>query len=410
VGESSRSGAPDSGFGLDNLPYGVVARPGGPPRPAVRVGGRVLDLDAVAAAGLLPDVPDGTFATPDLNAFLALDRAKWSATRARLQELLASAADVVAGALTSLDDVQVLLPIAPGDYVDFYSSLEHATNLGRMFRPDVEPLLPNWRHLPVGYHGRSSSVVVSGTPVRRPHGQLPPPPDGGAPTFGPTQRLDIELELGFVTGGQTALGEPIGIADAADHVFGFVLVNDWSARDIQRWEYQPLGPFLGKSFATSISPWIVPLEALEPFRVAGPVQEPEPFAYLRTPEDWALDIDLEVALIPAGSGEETVVSSVNARGLYWNAAQQLTHATVNGANVRPGDLWASGTISGFEPGTAGSLIELTWNGRDPLELPDGVTRTFLEDGDTIVLRGRAGGGERPLVSLGEVRGTVEPAR
>jgi fumarylacetoacetase len=398
-----------SGFGLDNLPYGVIARAGRPARPAVRVGDHALDLDTLAAAGLLPDVPARTFAAPTLNAFLALGQDAWSATRSRLRALLTGDPAPAADALVSLAEAQVLLPVAPGDYVDFYSSLEHASNLGRMFRPDVEPLLPNWRHLPVGYHGRSSSVVVSGTPVRRPRGQLPPPPDGAAPSFGPTQRLDIELELGFVTGGETALGEPIAIGDAAEHVFGFVLVNDWSARDIQRWEYQPLGPFLGKSFATSVSPWVVPLEALEPFRVAGPPQDPDPFPYLRTDDDWALDIDLEVALVPAGSDDETVVSSVNARGLYWNAAQQLAHATVNGANVRPGDLWASGTISGAEPGTAGSLIELTWNGRDPLELPGGIMRTFLEDGDTVVLRGRAGGGGRPVVSLGEVRGTIEPA-
>jgi fumarylacetoacetase len=398
-----------SGFGLENLPYGVIARAGQPPRPAVRVGDHALDLEALAAAGLLSDIPAGTFAAPTLNPFLALGREAWGATRAHLQELLAGDGGPAADALVPLANAQTLLPIAPGDYVDFYSSLEHASNLGRMFRSDVEPLLPNWRHLPVGYHGRSSSVVVSGTPVRRPKGQLPPPPDGDAPAFGPTNRLDIELELGFVTGGETRLGEPVEIQDAAEHIFGFVLVNDWSARDIQRWEYVPLGPFLGKSFATSVSPWIVPLEALEPYRVAGPPQEPEPFAYLRATEDWALDIDLEVALVPARSAEETVISSVNARGLYWSAAQQLAHATVNGANVRPGDLWASGTISGSDPGTAGSLIELTWNGRDPIELPGGLTRTFLEDGDTVVLRGSAGGGERPLVSLGEVRGTIEPS-
>ena len=398
-----------SGFGWDNLPYGVIARKGRPPRPAVRVGDHALDLDALATAGLLPDVPQGTFAASDLNGFLGLGRDAWSATRARLRELLAGDASPAADVLVSLDDADVLLPIAPGDYVDFYSSLEHASNLGRMFRPDVEPLLPNWRHLPVGYHGRSSSVVVSGTPVRRPRGQLPPAGDASAPTFGPTQRLDIELELGFVTGGASALGEPIPIESAAEHVFGFVLVNDWSARDIQRWEYQPLGPFLGKSFATSISPWVVPLEALEPFRVEGPAQDPEPLPYLRTTEDWALDLNLEVALVPSGGDEETVISRVNASGLYWNAAQQLAHATVNGANVRPGDLWASGTISGSEPGSAGSLIEITWNGRDALELPGGAQRTFLEDGDTVVLRGHAGGDGRHLVSLGEVRGTIQPA-
>jgi fumarylacetoacetase len=258
----------------------------------------------------------------------------------------------------------------------------------------------------VGYHGRAGSVVVSGTPVRRPHGQLPPAGPGGAPTFGPTVRLDIELELGFVTGGPVnPLGTPVATAQARERIFGFVLVNDWSARDIQRWEYQPLGPFLGKSFATSVSPWIVPLEALEPFRVPAPPQDPEPLPYLRTQEDWALDVALEVTLASAG-GVEAVVSRTSARGLYWTAPQQLAHATANGAPARPGDLFASGTISGADPGSYGSLIELTWGGRDPLRLPDGAERTFLEDGDTVVLRGAAGDGR---VSLGEVRGTIAPA-
>jgi fumarylacetoacetase len=273
-----------------------------------------------------------------------------------------------------------------------------------MFRPDAEPLLPNWRHLPVGYHGRASSVVVSGTPVRRPCGQLPPAQAGAAPRFGPTERLDVELELGFVTGPGNALGSPIATADARERIFGFVLVNDWSARDIQRWEYQPLGPFLGKSFATSISPWVVPLEALEPYLVAGPPQDPEPLPYLRTEGEWALDAALEIALVPEGAGEETVVARTNARGLYWTAPQQLAHATVNGAAVRPGDLYASGTISGSEPGSYGSLIELTWGGRDPLQLAGGARRAFLEDRDTAILRGRAG-----PVSLGEVAGTILPA-
>jgi fumarylacetoacetase len=259
--------------------------------------------------------------------------------------------------------------------------------------------MPNWRHLPVGYHGRSSSVVVSGTPVVRPHGQLAGDP---APTFEPTRRLDFELELGFVTGPGNALGAPIPIEAAREHIFGVALVNDWSARDVQRWEYQPLGPFLGKSFATSMSPWITPLESLEPFRLPGRAQDPEPLDYLRTAEDWALDIALEVALIPAGASEETVISRTNARGLYWSAAQQLAHATANGANARPGDLYASGTISGADPGTYGSLVELTWGGRDPLRLPGGAERTFLQDGDTVVLRGAAGG----RVRLGEVSGTV----
>ena len=394
-------GADGSGFGLENLPFGAVARAGEPPRPAVRIGDQALMLAPLAREGLLGELPAGVFDGPVLNPFLALGRAAWSATRERLTELLSDAAPE--RELVPLADAQVALPIAIGDYVDFYSSIEHATNLGRLFRPDAEPLLPNWRHLPVGYHGRASSVVVSGTPVRRPCGQLPPPEAGAAPGFGPSERLDIELELGFVTGPGNPLGSPIAAADAREHIFGFVLVNDWSARDIQRWEYVPLGPFLGKSFATSISPWIVPLEALEGARVAAPPQDPEPLPYLRTSEDWALDIALEVSLAAAG-GEARVISRTNSRGLYWTAAQQLAHATVNGTNVRPGDLYASGTISGSGPGTAGSLIELTWGGRDPIDLPGDERRTFLADGDTVTLRGSAG-----QVSLGEVGGTIVPA-
>jgi fumarylacetoacetase len=365
-------------FGLDNLPYGAVARPGEPARLAVRFGDDAVILDGLEeAAGL----PPGTLAGPVLNPLLALGRPAWTALRAAVRgRIEAGGAPTV-----PLAEVEPRLPVAIGDYVDFYSSLEHATNLGRMFRPGVEPLLPNWRHLPVGYHGRASSVVVSGTPIRRPRGQLSPAEPGGAPGFGPTQRLDIELELGFVTGPGNALGTSIATADATDHVFGFVLVNDWSARDIQRWEYQPLGPFLGKSFATSISPWIVPLEALEPFRVPAPPQDPEPLPYLRTDGDWALDIALEVEL----NGD--VISRTNARGLYWTFPQQLAHATVNGTNVRPGDLYASGTISGPEPGTQGSLIELY------------ESRRFLEDGDTVILRGRCG----DAISFGAVAGTIQ---
>jgi fumarylacetoacetase len=368
-------------FGLDNLPYGAISRGGGPPELVTRLGDDAIPLAPLErAAGL----PEGTLKGPVLNPLLALGRDAWTALRRTLQERVENAAERI-----PLAQTEPRLPIAVGDYVDFYSSLEHASNLGRMFRPDSDPLLPNWRELPVGYHGRAGSVVVSGAPVRRPQGQLP---TDGRPVFGPSRRLDIELELGFVTGPP---GTRISTADAANHVFGFVLVNDWSARDIQRWEYQPLGPFLGKSFATSIAPWITPLEALEPFLVPAPPQDPEPLPYLRTTGDWALDIELEVEL------NGTIVSRTNARGLYWTFPQQLAHATVNGAPSRPGDLYASGTISGSEPATAGSLIELTWAGRDPLRLADGSTRTFLEDGDTVVLRGQAG-----ELSLGEVAGTI----
>jgi fumarylacetoacetase len=365
--------------------FGVFSVGGGSPRVGFREGDGVLDL---TAAGL-----GEVFETASLNAFLALGRAAWEDTVARVDELLSGGAEVVA-----LADATSHLPFEVADYVDFYSSLEHATNLGRLFRPDAEPLLPNWRHLPVGYHGRAGTVVVSGTPVVRPCGQTKAPPDE-APRYGPSRRLDIELELGFVVGVGSRLGEPVAASGFRDHVFGVVLVNDWSARDIQAWEYQPLGPFLGKSFATSIGAWVTPLALLEDSFVAAPAQEPEPLPYLRVDGNWALDVALEIEL--AG----TVVSRTNARGLYWTMPQQLAHATVNGASIRTGDLFASGTISGPDPGSEGSLIELTWNGERPLRLGDGSQRTFLEDGDEVVLRGRAGD-----VELAEVRGTIQPAR
>ncbi|MGH2716806.1 MAG: fumarylacetoacetase, partial [Thermoleophilaceae bacterium] len=307
----------------------------------------------------------------------------WEDTVARVDEVVSAGADVV-----PLETATVRLPFEVADYVDFYSSLEHATNLGRMFRPDSEPLLPNWRHLPVGYHGRAGTVVPSGTPVRRPAGQRP------GPEFGPSRRLDIELEAGFVIGVPSRIGEPVPVERALDHVFGMVLVNDWSARDVQAWEYQPLGPFLGKSFATSVSHWVVPLSELADRRVAAAEpQEPEPLPYLRE-EPWAYDIPLEVEL------NGTVVARSNTRHLYWSIAQQIAHLTANGASLRTGDLLATGTISGTEREERGSLIELSWNGEEPIELADGSTRTFLEGGDEVVLRGEP---------LGEVRGRIEPA-
>jgi len=357
----------------------------GPARVGWRAGDAILDL---ANAGL-----GDVFAAHELNPFLALGRNAWEDAIGRIESHLVSGR----GPVLPLDDVELTLPFRVADYVDFYSSLEHASNLGRLFRPDADPLLPNWRHLPVGYHGRAGTVVVSGTPVVRPCGQsLSPGAD--RPEFGPSRRLDIELELGFVVGVGSRRGEPVPVDDFADHVFGVVLVNDWSARDIQAWEYQPLGPFLGKSFATSVSAWVTPLALLAEGRVEAPPQEPEPLPYLAGGRDWGLDVELEVELNGA------VVSRGNARGLYWTMPQQLAHATVNGASVRTGDLMASGTISGAERGSEGSLIELTGNGAEPLQLPDGTARTFLEDGDEVVLRGRAGSAE-----LGEVRGRVLPA-
>ena len=364
--------------------FGVFSVAGDEPRVGFRVGGGILDLTASGR--------DAVFSQPSLNAFLAAGRRAWEGALGRIAKLVESGHEVV-----PLDEATVHLPFRVGDYVDFYSSLEHATNLGRLFRPDADPLLPNWRHLPVGYHGRAGTVVVGGTPVVRPCGQARGP-DDPEPRFGPSRKLDIELELGFVVGIGSTLGVPVPASDFREHVFGVVLVNDWSARDIQAWEYQPLGPFLGKSFATSISAWVTPLALLEDRFVPPSAQDPEPLPYLRVPANWGLDIELEVEL----SG--TIVSRTNSRSLYWTMPQQLAHATVNGASLRTGDLFASGTISGPDPGSEGSLIELTRNGAHPIMLGDGSTRTFLEDGDKVVLRGRAGD-----VELGEVAGTILPA-
>ena len=341
--------------------YGIFSRAGDQPRTGFRRGDEVLDLSGLGEI----------FREPSLNAFMAQGQAAWAEARARVDE----------GEAVPLSDVQVHLPFEVADYVDFYSSLEHATNLGKLFRPGSDPLLPNWRRLPVGYHGRAGTIVVSGTPIRRPHGQSKPP-NADEPVFGASRRLDIELELGWVIGTPSVLGEPVPVDRAPEHVFGVVLVNDWSARDIQAWEYQPLGPFLGKSFATSIGAWVTPLADLEPYRVSGATQEPEPLEYLRT-EPFVYDIDLEVEL----NGE--VISRTSARNLYWSVEQQIAHATVNGASLRTGDLLATGTISGAAPDSRGSLIELFWNER------------FLEDGDEVVLRGRAGD-----VELAEVSGRI----
>ena len=343
------------------LAYGVLEGGG----VCARVEGGVVDLAAL----------DPCFGEPSLNAFMSRGPEFWAETAGRVGEGVVPAAPELA------------MPFEVADYVDFYSSLQHATNLGRMFRPGSEPLLPNWRHLPVGYHGRSGTVVPDGTPVRRPCGQRP------GPSFGASEKLDIELELGFVIGVPSSLGEPVPVDRALDHVFGLVLVNDWSARDIQAWEYQPLGPFLGKSFATSISRWVVPLSELAERRVGAEAQQPEPLPYLRE-APWAFDIDLEVELNGA------VVANTNARHLYWSIAQQIAHLTINGASLRTGDLLATGTISGPEQGERGSLIELSWNGEEPFKVGDGSMRTFLEDGDEVVLRGEP---------LGEVRGRIEPA-
>jgi len=404
-------GADGSGFPVEHLPFGVFSAGGGEPRLGVRIGDRVLDLARLASDGLVGVGPagGGVFASGTLNPFLALGPDAWLSVRGRLTELLCDpAAEArVAPALVPLADATVRLPIAVADYVDFYSSIEHATNLGRMFRPDAEPLLPNWRHLPVAYHGRAGTVVVSGTPVTRPEGQRRSPE--GPIVFGPSTRLDIELELGFVVGVPSRQGHPIAVAQAADHVFGVVLVNDWSARDIQVWEGQPLGPFLGKSFATTMSAWVTPLAALAGSRVEGPVQDPEPLEYLRLAEPWGLDVDLEVGLAPSGGATAPVtISRGTAAGLYWRMPQQIAHLTANGAHLRTGDLLASGTISGPERGSEGSLIELTRNGAEPLDIA-GTQRTFLEDGDEVVLRGRARPVEGVTLELGDATGRIVAA-
>jgi fumarylacetoacetase len=402
-------GADGSGFPAEHLPYGVFSGGGGERRVGIRIGDHVLDLARLAAVGVAGLEPWAAALGADrLNPFLAAGPDAWRQVREAVTELVCSAAGRVVAepALVPLEDATPHLPVAVPDYVDFYSSIEHATNLGRLFRPDAEPLLPNWRHLPVAYHGRAGTIVVSGTPVPRPSGQRRDP--SGDIVFGPSTRLDIELEVGFVIGRASEPGRPVSVADAPGHVFGVALVDDWSARDIQAWEYQPLGPFLGKSFATTLAAWITPLDALAACRVPGPAQEPEPLEYLRLVEDWGLALDLEVALRPAGGAGEETVSRTSFAGLYWRLPQQVAHLTVNGAHLQVGDLLASGTVSGPVRGSEGSLIELTRNGTEPLAVA-GVERTFLEDGDEVVLRGRAALGDGVTLTLGEARGRIVPA-
>jgi fumarylacetoacetase len=383
-----------SPYGLDNLPYGVFSAGGAPPRVGMRVADSVIDL-AVALS-------DEVFAAASLNPFMATGPARWAAARDRMTELLV-AGSVPSAAVYPLGDVSLRLPFEVADYVDFYASEHHAANLGRLFRPaNPEPLMPNWKHLPVGYHGRAGTVVVSGTDVVRPSGQRKGA-DDPSPVFGPSIRLDIEAELGFVVGVGSPLGTPVPVSAFADHVFGVVLVNDWSARDLQAWEYVPLGPHLGKSFATSISPWVVPLAALSGARVPLPGQDPLPLPYLRETADWGLDIDLAVEW----NGE--VVSRPPYRAMYWSPAQMLAHMTVNGAAARTGDLFASGTVSGPDRGQSGALIELTWGGTEPVTV-SGEPRTFLHDGDTVTITATAPGAGDGRLAFGEVTGTIRPAR
>jgi fumarylacetoacetase len=395
----------DTLYGTDNLPFGVFSTAEEAPRVGVRVGGHVVDLAPIAATEALEGAE--LFAQPTLNAFMAQGRPTWTAVRSWLTDLLdqPTGADVVAPYLLPLDAVTLHLPFDVADYVDFYASESHATNVGHIFRPDGNALTPNWKHLPIGYHGRSGTVVVSGTDVVRPTGQRKSPSDA-APTFGPSARLDIEAEVGFVVGAGSPMAHRVGVDDFDDHVFGLVLLNDWSARDIQAWEYVPLGPFLGKSFATSVSAWVTPLEALAAARTALTPQDPSPLEYLRGSGSGLFGLDLAIEVEINGQ----VVSRPPFDHMYWSPAQMLAHLTVNGASLRTGDLFASGTVSGTERDQRGSLLELTWNGTEPLRLDDGSTRGFLEDGDTVVLRATAPGTAGGRIALGEVRGTITPVR
>lgn len=409
----------DSHFPIQNLPYGVF-RPngGGEPRVGVAIGEWVLDLAVLEAEGVFHGAAlagQRVFDRPSLNAFMALGRAAWQEARATLQHLLRHDNPALRDnaalrklALRPMTAVTMLLPADIGDYTDFYSSRQHASNVGTMFRGPENALMPNWLHLPVAYHGRASSVVLSGVDIHRPHGQVLPA-GAEAPVFSASRLLDFELEMGFFVGPGNPLGEPIPVNEAADHIFGLVLVNDWSARDIQAWEYRPLGPFLAKNFATSISPWVVTLDALMPFVCEGPAQEPRPLPYLYSPNNWSYDIQIEVRLQGETMAEPATISRSNFRYLYWNICQQLAHHTITGCNTQPGDLLASGTISGPTADSYGSLLELSWRGTRPLALPGGEMRTFLEDGDRLTLTGWCqGDGYR--VGFGEVTSRVLPAR
>ena len=404
-----------SDFPIQNLPFGVFQTEDGAPRAGIAIGLHVVDLACLQARGYLTavDLPHGIFSRPVLNEFLALGRKKIRQVREEVSRLLRhdnialqENEDDRTSALLHQDKVEMLMPLRVGNYTDFYSSEEHAFNVGSMFRDPANALMPNWKHLPVGYHGRASSIVVSGTPIHRPKGQIK---DAGktAPVFSATRKLDFELELAFVTCSGNQLGHPVSVDESEDMIAGFVLFNDWSARDIQQWEYVPLGPFLGKNFASTISPWIVTMDALEPFRVEGPVQDPPVLPYLSTTGKRNFDIILEVRL-RLERGDETVLCRSNSKYLYWNVNQQIAHHTINGCNIMAGDLYASGTISGPSPGSFGSMLELSWNGQKFLNMPDGSTRTFLEDSDTVVMCGHAEK-DGVRIGFGNCTGKVLPA-
>ncbi len=398
-------------FPVQNLPFGVfTSAANSEPHVGVAIGDQIVDLYLLAISGLL-DVNADLFAQANINGFMSLDQTVWSSTRARLSYLLSnqdpSTQDQVKPALVAQSSATMLLPIKVEGYTDFYASREHATNVGTMFRDPENALMPNWLHIPIGYNGRASTVVVSGTDVRRPLGQLKLP-KASEPHFGPTQKLDIELEMGAVVGTPNAMGTPLTVAQAQANIFGFVLLNDWSARDIQVWEYQPLGPFQAKAFATTISPWVVTQEALEPFRVEGPVQEPKPLDYLAQHQASNYDVALQVDIKTAASADTQTISQTNFKAMYWSSAQQLAHHSSSGCAMQTGDLLGSGTISGTTKDSLGSLLELTWNGKTPLALAKGEQRCFVEDGDTLTLRGHCQG-DGLRIGFGSAVGKILPA-
>ena len=407
---------PDSHFPIQNLPYGAFITDQWEIHLCTAIGDKVVDLFVLDEEGLFngPEL-NGKMAFQDssLNYFMSLGKTAWQEARSTLQTLLSADEPTLRDNETLKDrvffkqsEIQLVFPVEVGDYTDFYSSEQHARNVGAMFRDPENALLPNWKHLPVAYHGRASSIVMSGTNVHRPNGQILPD-DGSSPEFSPSKRVDFELEVGFLTGPENTLGQPIPIDKAADHIFGLVLVNDWSARDIQKWEYQPLGPFLAKNWATSVSPWVVTLQALEPFKTKAPRQDPSPLAYLNSDQRSAYDLQLDVHLKTANMDQPYKICTSNYKNLYWSMEQQLAHHTVNGCNIRTGDLFGSGTISGDEKHSYGSMLELAWMGTDPIKLPNGEERSYLKDGDEVIMSG-FGQADGYRVGFGEVRGKVLP--
>lgn len=405
----------NSDFSIHNIPFGVAVFNKDYIACCTRIGDLVIDLATLYDYGFFDDIEgldENVFEAYTLNEFIELGKPVTNAVRLKLQQILgedsklANDEKTISDCFFELEQVKMMMPVHVPNYTDFYSSIEHATNVGKMFRDPENALLPNWRHLPVGYHGRASSIVISGTDIIRPKGQMKPP-GADSPVFGPSKQLDFELEMAFIVNKNTEMGETISTADAEDAIFGMVLFNDWSARDIQSWEYVPLGPFLGKNFGSSVSPWVVTLEALNPFRTTSPKQEPEVLDYLKFNGDQNFDISLEVSIQPE-NGEENLICKSNFREMYWNMTQQLAHHTVNGCNVEVGDMYASGTISGKDPNSFGSMLELTWRGQNPLKLSDGSERKFIKDNDTVIMRGFA---EKDgiRVGFGEVRGKILPA-